>query len=72
MATLDRKLICPRVPNFIRTEDGAVIPVSKLPDDALRDLAAEWLEALRKRAAEQGVFEGSDCGGAIGPRVRTP
>ena len=57
MATVERKIKCPRVPNFVQTEDGQTLPVSSLPDECLRHLAAEWLEALRKRAAEQDAPE---------------
>lgn len=53
MATITRKILCPKVPNFVQTEDGKSVPISELDDEAMRDLAAEWLEALRKRAEQQ-------------------
>ena len=44
----------PRVPNFLILEDESQkLPVSAFDEDALRQLGAEWTEALVKRAREQ-------------------
>ncbi|MEM9354635.1 MAG: hypothetical protein AAGB04_00345 [Pseudomonadota bacterium] len=64
MATVTRKILCPRVPNFVKTEDDKAIPISELDDQAMRELAGEWLEALRKRAEVQR------CADRLSQRVR--
>lgn len=55
MATVEVKtqLRCPRVPNFIKAENGQNIPISDLSDEAMREIAAEWLESLRTNAERQ-------------------
>ena len=55
MAMVEIKIKCPKVPNFVQTEDGRTVPISSLSDECLRHLAAEWLEGIRKRAAEQNA-----------------
>lgn len=43
----------PIVPNFLRMEDGDSVPLCAVTDEALRELAAAWTEALIARAHEQ-------------------
>lgn len=49
----------PSIPNFIRTDDGRVIPVQNFDDKTLRALAKNWtalllLSARNKRRAKKG------------------
>ena len=42
----------PKVPNFLRLEDGQTVPICAITDDGLRALAEQWTKDLLARAAE--------------------
>ena len=44
--------VTPRTPEFISTDKGS-IGIEDFTDDQLRIIAADWTEALLKRAAEK-------------------
>lgn len=52
--TVTASIQVPRVPHFLRFENGSgTIRVGDVTDASLRGLAAEWTEALLTLAAEQ-------------------
>lgn len=55
MPTIELKIATPRVPNFLFTEGNnpQQFRVGDMPDDALREIAAAWGEALIVNAHRQ-------------------
>lgn len=51
-ANIKIKPITPRVPNFIRSEEGHQLSVSEYSDSTLRQIALNWGENLIKRKNE--------------------
>ncbi len=47
------ELRLPTLPNFIRTENGDLIPIAQLSENELRHLGAQWTEALVNLAAKR-------------------
>ena len=43
----------PRPPNFLRLSTGGTVQVGDVSDETLRQVAADWLEALRRVAKTQ-------------------
>lgn len=51
--TTKRTLLLPTLPNFIRDEQDAIIPVEDLTQDQLRELGQKWTEALMRKARDR-------------------
>ncbi len=52
MTTATVKVLLPRPPNFLRTQEGGhPIPVGSIPDEQLRELGKAWTEQLLAHAA---------------------
>ncbi len=51
--TTKRTLLLPTLPNFIRDERDAAIPVEDLTQDQLRELGQKWTEALMRKARDR-------------------
>lgn len=49
----ERTLLLPTLPNFIRDERDAVIPVEDLTQDQLREIGQKWTEALMQKARDR-------------------
>jgi hypothetical protein len=54
MTNITFKLVCPRLPNFIKIEDlDSMMPVEDLSDEQLIKLADEWKQKLLDHAARR-------------------
>ena len=47
------RIVLPMLPNFLRTEGGASLPVSAVPDSGLRELGRLWTQALLLHAQKK-------------------
>ena len=47
--TVSEPVQLPSLPNFLRTDSGAVIPIESVSDAGLRQLGKLWVEALIRR-----------------------
>ena len=53
IVTVKAEIEIPRVPNFLRTTSGQLMPLSAFEEAGLRAMGAEWIENLVRRAKEQ-------------------
>lgn len=49
----ERTLLLPTLPNFLRTEDGYVVPIESLTEDQLREIGQQWTDALMGKARDR-------------------
>lgn len=49
----ERTLLLPTLPNFIRDERDAAIPVEDLTQDQLREIGQKWTDALMRKARDR-------------------
>lgn len=58
--TVKMSVVVPRVPNYLRTGDGQMVPLFAITDEGLRALGEEWINNLIKRSHEMKANEGED------------
>lgn len=52
-ANYSEPVLVPRVPNFLRTDSGATIPIEAVTDSGLRELGRLWTRALLNHAKQR-------------------
>lgn len=55
--TVKMSVEVPRVPGFLRTEDGQMVPLYAITEGGLRKLGKEWIENLVARSREMKLAD---------------